>query len=167
MAIGRTRADQVFSIYAACDHQPPCPGKRYQAALADRARLPGPQTGTRTRTLRRPRMAGFSPSRHTVHRRLWIPDLRKGSHFPLRTMQRRSHRRTSPIRRLPTPRIPQSDLSATSQTQSRPSVLPSQRPLPVQSCAAHAASTKQSASSYDTVRLGRTAQFAPCSSRCR
>jgi SRSO17 transposase len=43
---------------------------------------------------------------------LWIPDLRTGSGSPRRTTQGHSHRRTSPSRRLSTPRIPRSGLNA-------------------------------------------------------
>src|SRR5260370_12292043 len=43
-----------------------------------------------------------------MHRRLRIPDLRKGSDSPFRTTRRPSHQRTSPSRRLSTPRIPRS-----------------------------------------------------------
>ena len=93
-----------------------------QAALADRAGLPGPQAGTRAWPLRGKRLARLSSSRDAVHRCLWIPALRKGSDSPLRTMQRRSHRRISPTQRLPTPRISRSDLSVTCRTRSRRSV---------------------------------------------
>jgi hypothetical protein len=46
----------------------------------------------------------FSPSRHAVHPRLPIPDLRTGSGLP-RTAQSPPHRKAAPSRRLPTPSI--------------------------------------------------------------
>src|SRR5487761_1759944 len=98
-------------------------------------------------------MAWLSSSRHAVHRGLRIPDLRKGIDSPLRTMRRLCHRRTYPIRELPTPRIPRSDLSVTSQTQSHLSVSPSPGPLLLRSCGVHAVSENHIISFYDTVRL--------------
>ena len=35
MARRRTRADKIFPVHAAREHQPTCPGERHQAALAD------------------------------------------------------------------------------------------------------------------------------------
>ncbi len=64
--------------------------------LADRAGLPGPQTGTRAWPRRGARLARLSSSCHAVRRRLRSPDLRKRNDSPLRIMQRRSCRRTSP-----------------------------------------------------------------------
>src|SRR5260370_15775595 len=88
-----------------------------------------------------------------MHRRLRIPDLRKGSDSPLRTTRRPSHQRTSPSRRSSTPRIPRSGLSVTSQTQSPPSVSPSPALWPAPCRDAHAASAKRDILLYDTVRL--------------
>src|SRR5271165_2444198 len=99
-------------------------------------------------------MAWLSPSCHAVHRRLRIPDLRKGSDSPLRTKPSLCHQRTSPSRRLSTPRIPRSDLSVTSQARSRLSASSSPAPSPVQSKDSHVANAKHTASSCDTVRLG-------------
>ncbi len=104
---------KYFRLLAARDDQPSGSGGRHQASLADRARLSGPQTGTRSWPIRRARLARLSSSRHPVHRRLRIPALRKGSFSPLRTTRRRSRRAISPTRRLSTPRLPRSDLSDT------------------------------------------------------
>src|SRR3954447_12688029 len=106
MARRRTRANQILSVHAARKHQPPGLGERYQAAVADRARLPGPETGARAGPLRGARVAWLSSSRYAVHRRIRIPDLRTGSDSPLRTKRRHSRRRTSPSRRLSTPADP-------------------------------------------------------------
>ena len=153
MARGRSRADEILSVHTARKHQPARTGERYQAALADRAGLPGPQAGTWARPLRGARVAWLSPSRHAVHRRIRIPDLRKGSDSPLRTMQHRSHQRASPSQRLSTPRIPRSDLNVMSQTQSPPSgsrsPAPSQEPCHV----AHVANELMVEEIYDTVIL--------------
>src|SRR3954468_3076799 len=97
MARRRTGANEILSVHAARKHQPPRLGERYQAAMADRARLPGPETGPRARPLRGARVAWLSPSRHAVRRRIRIPDLREGSDSPLRTKRRHSRRRTSPF----------------------------------------------------------------------
>src|SRR3954451_12034030 len=78
------------------------------------------------------------------------PPLFRGS---LRTKTRPCHQRTCPSRGLSTPRIPQSDLNASCQTQSPRSVSSS----PAQSLAAsrgvHVVSIKYNMSSCDTVRL--------------
>src|ERR1700722_4462715 len=98
-------------------------------------------------------MAGLSPSRHAVHRRLRIPGLRKGSDSPLTTTPRPCPQRTSHSRRLSTPRIPRSDLNATSPTR----LLLSDTSSPVPSLAAYrdalVASAKHNISFYDTVVL--------------
>ena len=78
----RTRANEILSVHAAREHQRPGPGERHEATLADRAQLSGPQTGARAWPLRRARVAWLSSSRHTVHRRIRIPDLRNGSDSP-------------------------------------------------------------------------------------
>ncbi len=134
---------RILAVHAAREHQPPCPGKHRKVALADRAGLPRPEAGTRARPLRGARMAWLPPSRHAVHRRLRIPDLRKGSDSPLRTTQRPSRQGTSRSRRLSTPRIPRPDLNATSRTQSHLSVSASPAPLLAACRDAHAASTEQ------------------------
>ena len=153
MARGRTRTDQVFPLHSARDHQPPSVGGRDETALADRAGLPGSQAGARSWPIRRTRLARLSSSCHAVHRRLWIPALRKGSLSPLRTQPRRSQRRISPTRRLSTPRIPRSDLSVTCQIRSHPSGSPSPAQSPAPCPAARAANAPHSTHTYDTVRL--------------
>ena len=91
-----------------------------QAALAHRTRLPGTQAGGRARTLRRPRVARLSPSRHALHRRLWIPDLRAGDDSPLRTSHHRAVPNACPSPRSSTPRRRRSDPSVIFQTRSPP-----------------------------------------------
>src|SRR4051812_39988754 len=50
--------------------------------MAYRTRLPGAQAGTRARALRGPRLARFPPSRHALHRSLWLPGRRTGEDSP-------------------------------------------------------------------------------------
>ena len=88
MARGRYRPDEMFSVNAAREHQPLRPRQHCQAALADRARLPGSQAGTWPRSLREARMARLPSSCHAVHRCLRVPDLREGSASRLRITQR-------------------------------------------------------------------------------
>src|SRR5207344_364379 len=78
--------------------------------------------GDRARPLRRTRLAGFPPSRHAVYSGLWIPDLRAGRRFPLRTTFRPEVRETCHFQWLPTPRRRRSVPNGTSPTQSRPSI---------------------------------------------
>ena len=63
---------------------------------------------------------GSTPPRHTMHRGLWLPDLREGDDSPLRTSFRRVAPATLHIRSLQTQRIRHCGLNATSQTQSQP-----------------------------------------------
>src|SRR4051794_35337520 len=161
MARRRTGANEILSVHAARKHQPPRLGERYQAAMADRARLPGPETGTRARPLRGARVAWLSPSRHAVHRRIRIPDLRTGSDSPLRTKRRHSRRRTSPSRRLSTPRIPRSDLNVTCQPRSPLSAWSSPAQSHASSRDAHVAIVSHADRTYDTVRLAYAAAENP------
>ena len=85
-------------------------GRSRQAALAHRARLSGTQAGAR--------LAWLPSSRHAVHRRLRLPDLRAADDSPLGNSSRRAVRATCPSPRLPTPRIRPCGLSVTSQTRS-------------------------------------------------
>jgi hypothetical protein len=82
-----------------------------------------------------------------------IPDLRTGSDSPLRTKRRHSRRRTSPSRRLSTPRIPRSDLNVTSQPRSPLSAPSSPALSHASSRAAPVASASHADRTYDTVRL--------------
>ena len=120
VARGRERADQILALDLPAEHLVPRSGRRRQAALAHRARLSGAQAGGRARAFRRTRMARLPSSRHAVHRRLRIPDLRAGDDSPLSTTFRRSVPETCRTRRLPTQRIPRCGLNATSQTRSQP-----------------------------------------------
>src|SRR5215467_7430345 len=67
-------------------------------------------------------MAGLPPSRNDVHRRLWIPDLREGSFFPLSLGRQNSLPATCPTQRLSTQRLRRCGLSATFPIQSLPCV---------------------------------------------
>ena len=155
MARRRSRADKILAIHLARQHQQKCSGEHRQTALAHRTRLPGPQAGTRPWPLRGARLARLSSSRHTVHRRLRIPDLREGSDSPLRTTQRASRQRTSPSRRLSTPRLPRSGLNVTCQTQSPPSASPSPARSPAHCHVARVANKFSIERICDTVRLTR------------
>jgi len=67
------------AVHLRCDEQPPEGANKPvdKAHLRWRiARLPRPQAGTRTGTLRGSRLARVSSSRQFVHRRLWILGLR-------------------------------------------------------------------------------------------
>ena len=114
MAQGRAGAHQILALHPAAHHDPARPGRSGQAALADRARLPGPQTGTRPRPLRRARLARLPSPRDALHRRLRLPDRRAGRLSPLRRVLAAIPPNTCPTRKLPTPRRSRSGLSATS-----------------------------------------------------
>ena len=51
-------------------------------------------------------MARLPPSRHALHRRLRLPDLRTGDHSPLRTSFRRAARRNLPFPTVTDPEAP-------------------------------------------------------------
>src|SRR3954470_15353413 len=87
--------------------------------MAYRTRLPGAQAGTRARALRGPRLARFPPSRHALHRSLWLPGRRTGEDSPLRIC-RPEAQSDWPSHGLSTPRRLRSDRSGTSRTQSPP-----------------------------------------------
>jgi hypothetical protein len=80
----RDSADQVLAVHLTCRYRLRRVGRSGQTPMADRARLPRAQAGSGAGSLRRAWMAGAAPSRHPVHRRLWIPDRRTGEFFPLR-----------------------------------------------------------------------------------
>src|SRR5690242_2014500 len=101
-------------------------------------------------------MARVPSPRHDIDRGLWIPDLREGSFFPLRTCCQNSLPAICPSQRSPTPRLRHCGLSVTSPIRflpcadgSSPGSSPSYR-------AAHVAERKQRdvhAAIYDTVVL--------------
>ena len=122
--------DEILAFDPARRHAHRRSRRHGQTALAHRARLSGTQAGGRARPFRRPRMARLSPSRHPVHRSLWIPDLRKGDDSPLRTSSRQVVQRTCRSRRLPTPRRRPCAPSVTFQIQSQPCDAASPSPSP-------------------------------------
>src|SRR6476659_1012953 len=124
VARGRAGADAVLAVDPARGDRLRRSGRLGSAALAHRAGLPGSQAGSRARALRGPRLARLPPSRHAVHRGLWLSDRRAGEIFPLRPKSRRRSRRgfrsASPFRGLPTPRRRRSDPNGTCRTRSPP-----------------------------------------------
>jgi SRSO17 transposase len=81
------------------------PGRSGQTALADRARLPGAETGAGPWALRGTRLARLPSSRHAVHRGLCLPDRRAGEDSPLSCRRcRRSIRDAWRFPKLQTPR---------------------------------------------------------------
>src|SRR5262245_35529178 len=83
MAARRSRTHQILAIHHAC--RDPSGGTRAygQTTLDHRAGLSGVETGTRSGSLRRAWMEGFSSPRHLMHRGLWVPGGRTESFFPL------------------------------------------------------------------------------------
>ena len=79
---GEAEPDQALVRQPRRRHGARAPRCSRQAALADRAGLPGAQAGTRPRTLRGPRLAGLPPSCLLVHRRLRLPGPRADSPSP-------------------------------------------------------------------------------------
>src|SRR5207245_7174117 len=155
MAGRRERADQILVRHAAGKHSIQRTRRSHQAALADRARLPGAQAGTRTRPLRGTRLARLSPSRDTVHRRLRLPDLREGDDSPLRTMCHPETPAACRSRRLPIQRRRRSGPNDTSQTRSPPCDDVSPSPSRGASFDVHAATrpAEPMKDAYDAVRL--------------
>src|SRR4051794_36500668 len=125
--------------------------------MAYRTRLPGPQAGTWARALRGPRLAWLPPSRHALHRRLWLPGRRTGEDSPLGMGHTEAHG-DWPSPRRSTPKRLRSDRSGTSRTQSQPCAGGSPWPWPGVSSdvrAAQPASTSQIITPvHDAVRLG-------------
>src|SRR5205809_3620841 len=76
VAARRARADQILAFHHAQRHRLRSPRRFGEIALADRARLPGTQAGARLWRLRRAWVARLSPPRHTLYRRLRLPDRR-------------------------------------------------------------------------------------------
>src|SRR3954453_21055326 len=120
VARGRAGADAVLTVDPARGDRLRRSGRLGSAALAHRAGLPGSQAGSRARALRGPRLARLPPSRHAVHRGLWLSDRRAGEIFPLRPRWCRGLRSVSPFRGLPTARRSRSDPSDTCRTRSPP-----------------------------------------------
>lgn len=88
MAERRSRAGQILVIDAGRANQTEATRRDCQTALDYRAGLPGTETGTRTRPLRRQRVARLSSPRHAVHCRVWVPGRRAEPFFPLRARRR-------------------------------------------------------------------------------
>src|SRR3954464_7163709 len=124
--------------------------------MAYRTRLPGPQAGTWARALRGPRLAWLPPSRHALHRRLWLPGRRTGEDSPLGMGHTEAHG-DWPSPRRSTPRRLRSDRSGTCRTQWQPCAGGSQWPWPGVSSdvrAAQPASASQIITPvHDAVRL--------------
>src|SRR5260221_3293067 len=157
MAAGRAGADQILAVDPARRYRVRPPGRPGQAALADRARLPGPEARTWIGPLRRTRMARVPPSRQSVHCGLRVPDLREGEDSPLSTSCPLELPETCRSPRLPTPRRRRSGPNGTSPTRSRPCDDASRPPSPGASTAAHAAmrsaSQRTLVAACDAVRL--------------
>ena len=133
------------------------PGRSHQATLAHRARLSGAEAGGRPRAFRRARMAWLPPSRHTLHRGLRIPDLRKGDDSPLSTSFHRDVPGACHSRRSQTQRFYRCGPSGTFQTPLRPcadgSFSPSSTTCRDVRAAPLRSKTWRSTKIYDAVRL--------------
>ena len=64
---------QILAVESACLHPAAQTGGARETALDHRTRLSGTEAGTRSRSLRRPRLARLPSSRHSRGRRLWLP----------------------------------------------------------------------------------------------
>src|ERR1700730_9065465 len=130
MAARRARTDQILAFYDGRGH-PLRPPRRFgEIALADRARLPGTQAGTRLWRLRRARVARLPPPCHALYRRLWLPDRRTRRPSPLRTVWRPALVGIYPSLRLPTQRRRRSGPNGTCQTRLPPCAAVSSSPSP-------------------------------------
>src|ERR1700692_4779454 len=76
---------QVLPIHSAPVHPTERSGAHSETSLDHRARLRRTQARTRTWSLRRTRLARFSPSRYPLHRGLWVLGGRTEPFFPLRS----------------------------------------------------------------------------------
>jgi hypothetical protein len=74
MAARRRGAQQILAVQPAGRHLAQDLGDHGQGALAHRARLSGAQARVRADSIRRPRLARVSSSRHTLYRRLRLLD---------------------------------------------------------------------------------------------
>src|ERR1700720_4774861 len=130
VAARRARADQILAFHYARKH-PLRPPRRFgEIALADRARLPGTQAGTRLWRLRRARVARLPPPCHALYRRLWLPDRRTRRPSPLRTVWRPALVGIYPSLRLPTQRRRRSGPNGTYRTRLPPCAAVSSSPSP-------------------------------------
>src|ERR1700733_12637624 len=84
MAGAGERTDQVLAFYSSGPDHTERVGENSETPLDYRTRLSRAQARVGTGTLRRSGLAGFSPSRHVMHRRLRLPRRGKKSFFPLR-----------------------------------------------------------------------------------
>src|SRR5207253_1599477 len=121
VAARRARADQILAFHHAQRHRLRSPRRFGEIALVDRARLPGTQAGARLWRLRRAWVARLSPPRHTLYRRLRLPDRRTRRPSPLRTALHPALLGICPSRRLPTPRRRRSAPNGMCRTRSQPS----------------------------------------------
>src|SRR6185295_9414680 len=158
MAAERGGADQILALDPAPGHCIRPSGRCHKTALAHRTRLSGAEAGTWARPLRGTRVAGVSPPRHAVHRRLRVPDLREGADSPLSSWCRGEIPKTCRSHRLPTPRRRQSGPNGTSPTRLPRCDDTSLSRSPAASTDVHAAmrsaSQRTSVPTYDAVRLG-------------
>jgi DDE superfamily endonuclease len=104
VAARRARAGQILAFHQAQRHRLRSPRRFGEIALADRARLSGTPTGARLWRLRRAWVARLPPPRHTLYRRLRLPDRRTRRPSPLRIASHPALLGICPSRRLPTPR---------------------------------------------------------------
>ena len=84
MASGGSGTDQVLAVESACGDEAQGASRARQAPLDHRAGLSGTQARVGTEPIRGAGLAGFSPSRHTLHRSIWVPGRREEPFFPLR-----------------------------------------------------------------------------------
>src|SRR5216110_2188286 len=82
MAGAGERTDQVLAFYFPGPYHTERVGETSETSLDYRTRLPRAEARVGTGTLRRSRLARFSPSRHVMHRRLRLPRRGKKSFFP-------------------------------------------------------------------------------------
>src|SRR5258708_32192120 len=108
-------------------------------------------------------MARLPPSRHTVHRGLRIPDLRKGDDSPLSTSFHRDVPSACHSRRLQTQKLHRCGPSGTCQTRLRPcadgSFSPSCKACRDVLAAPPRSGTWQTTTLYDAVRLDRSCEI--------
>ena len=83
VAEGTSRAHPVLVVHLAGGWEARRTGAVGQASLDHRTGLPGAEARTGTGALRRTRLARIPPSRHALHRGLWVPGVREEPFFPL------------------------------------------------------------------------------------